>query len=213
MRTRIERVAQRLGLRGYARIDAFVERRSGRVMVIEANTLPALTPSTVLFHQGLAESPPIMPRELLELLIEQSYAQCMIRSLFGNQQGGRIAPSPHGRGDRYHVQSWTAPCGRGYGRETHHIKRQRAGSATCSGGGLPRDTPLEEALWLRVYCKGKVAIVTGAGSPIGIGHAITLGLIRAGARVAMLDIIRHGSSRARTRCERLGRGLRPAHHG
>src|SRR5215813_13054966 len=36
--------------------------------------------------------------------------------------------------------------------------------------------------------RGKVAIVTGAGSPIGIGHAITLGLIGAGARVAMLDI-------------------------
>src|SRR6266487_5521137 len=36
--------------------------------------------------------------------------------------------------------------------------------------------------------QGKVAIVTGAASPIGIGHAITLGLIRAGARVAMLDI-------------------------
>ena len=36
--------------------------------------------------------------------------------------------------------------------------------------------------------QGKVAIVTGAGSPIGIGHAITLGLIRAGARVVMLDI-------------------------
>ncbi len=36
--------------------------------------------------------------------------------------------------------------------------------------------------------QGKVAIVTGAGSPIGLGHAITLGLIRAGARVAMLDL-------------------------
>jgi len=36
--------------------------------------------------------------------------------------------------------------------------------------------------------QGKVAIVTGAGSPIGIGHAIALGLVRAGARVAMLDI-------------------------
>ena len=36
--------------------------------------------------------------------------------------------------------------------------------------------------------QGKVAIVTGAGSPNGIGHAITLGLLRAGARVAMLDI-------------------------
>jgi NAD(P)-dependent dehydrogenase (short-subunit alcohol dehydrogenase family) len=36
--------------------------------------------------------------------------------------------------------------------------------------------------------QGKVAIVTGAGSPIGIGHAIALGFVRAGARVAILDI-------------------------
>jgi NAD(P)-dependent dehydrogenase (short-subunit alcohol dehydrogenase family) len=36
--------------------------------------------------------------------------------------------------------------------------------------------------------RGKVAIITGAGSPIGIGHAITLGFVRAGARVAMLDL-------------------------
>lgn len=34
---------------------------------------------------------------------------------------------------------------------------------------------------------GKVALVTGAGSPIGIGRTITLALVRAGARVAMLD--------------------------
>lgn len=36
--------------------------------------------------------------------------------------------------------------------------------------------------------QGKVAIVTGAGSPTGIGRAITLGLVRSGARVAMVDI-------------------------
>ncbi|MDP7578708.1 MAG: SDR family oxidoreductase [SAR202 cluster bacterium] len=35
---------------------------------------------------------------------------------------------------------------------------------------------------------GKVAIVTGAGSPTGLGRAMTLALVRAGARVAMLDI-------------------------
>jgi len=35
---------------------------------------------------------------------------------------------------------------------------------------------------------GKVAIVTGAGSPIGLGRAMTIALINAGARVAMLDI-------------------------
>ena len=36
--------------------------------------------------------------------------------------------------------------------------------------------------------QGKVAIVTGAGSPIGIGRAMTVALVSAGARVAMMDI-------------------------
>lgn len=36
--------------------------------------------------------------------------------------------------------------------------------------------------------QGKVAVITGAGSPIGIGHAMAVGLVRAGARVALLDI-------------------------
>ena len=35
---------------------------------------------------------------------------------------------------------------------------------------------------------GKVAIVTGAGSPIGLGRAMTLALVQAGAQVAMLDV-------------------------
>lgn len=35
---------------------------------------------------------------------------------------------------------------------------------------------------------GKVAIVTGAGSPRGTGHAMVEGLVKAGARVAMVDI-------------------------
>ena len=35
---------------------------------------------------------------------------------------------------------------------------------------------------------GKIAIVTGAASPIGMGRAITSGFVRAGARVAMLDV-------------------------
>ena len=35
---------------------------------------------------------------------------------------------------------------------------------------------------------GKVAIVTGAGSPIGMGRAMSLALVGAGARVTMIDI-------------------------
>src|SRR6516165_272000 len=40
------------------------------------------------------------------------------------------------------------------------------------------DSPLED----------KVAIVTGAGSPIGLGRAMALALVRAGARVMLLDV-------------------------
>ncbi len=36
--------------------------------------------------------------------------------------------------------------------------------------------------------EGKIALVTGAGSPIGLGRNMTLALVRAGAKVAMLDI-------------------------
>src|SRR5262249_39665817 len=39
-----------------------------------------------------------------------------------------------------------------------------------------------------VRLDGKVAIVTGAGSTIGLGRAMTLALVQAGARVAMMDI-------------------------
>jgi NAD(P)-dependent dehydrogenase (short-subunit alcohol dehydrogenase family) len=35
---------------------------------------------------------------------------------------------------------------------------------------------------------GKVAIVTGAGSPIGLGRAMALALVQAGARAALLDM-------------------------
>lgn len=49
-----ETIASILKIRGYARLDLFVECKTGRVILIEANTLPALTPSTVLFHQALA---------------------------------------------------------------------------------------------------------------------------------------------------------------
>ena len=36
--------------------------------------------------------------------------------------------------------------------------------------------------------EGRVAIVTGAASPIGMGRSITTAFVRAGARVAMLDV-------------------------
>lgn len=74
-RRRIEAVARALGIDGYARIDAFLHADSGDLVVIEANTLPALTPSTVLYHQALADAEPLYPRELLERIIELGLAR------------------------------------------------------------------------------------------------------------------------------------------
>ena len=70
IRERIETLAEKLGITGYSRIDAFAHIRTGELLVIEVNTLPGLTPSTVLYHQALAESSPMYPRELLENLIK-----------------------------------------------------------------------------------------------------------------------------------------------
>lgn len=69
---RMEIVAKKLKLNGYARIDAFMETQTGEIMIIEANTTPALTPSTVLYHQALSEKEAIYPTELLEKIIENS---------------------------------------------------------------------------------------------------------------------------------------------
>lgn len=66
----IGEIAHAIGITGYSRIDAFMNIHTGDLMIIEINTLPALTPSTVLYQQALVENPPIFPTELLEKLIE-----------------------------------------------------------------------------------------------------------------------------------------------
>jgi D-alanine-D-alanine ligase-like ATP-grasp enzyme len=45
-------VAETLGIEGFARIDAFMHADTGEIIVIEANTVPGMTPSTVLYHQA-----------------------------------------------------------------------------------------------------------------------------------------------------------------
>jgi D-alanine--D-alanine ligase len=67
-------VARALGIRNYARFDLFVQCSTGVIRVIEANTLPALTPSTVLFHQALCHTPSLHPKKLLSLIIEHTHA-------------------------------------------------------------------------------------------------------------------------------------------
>ncbi|MBE9546324.1 MAG: D-alanine--D-alanine ligase [Proteobacteria bacterium] len=58
-----------LGLKVYSRIDMFV-RKDGRVAVLEPNTLPGMTPSTVLFHQAAASG--IDQTGLIDRIIELS---------------------------------------------------------------------------------------------------------------------------------------------
>ena len=67
---KIEFVAQKLGINGFARIDAFMEVQKGNLLVIEANTIPGLTPSTVIYQQALAEEPAIDPTQFLEKILE-----------------------------------------------------------------------------------------------------------------------------------------------
>jgi len=55
-----------LDLKGYSRIDMFV-RKDGRIAVLEPNTLPGMTPSTVLFHQAAASG--ITQTELIDQII------------------------------------------------------------------------------------------------------------------------------------------------
>ena len=67
---KIEFVAQKLGINGFARIDAFLQIETGNILVIEANSIPGLTPSTVIYHQALAEEEPLTPTAFLEAILE-----------------------------------------------------------------------------------------------------------------------------------------------
>ncbi len=58
-----------LGLSVYARIDMFV-RPNGSVAVLEPNTLPGMTPSTVLFHQAAASG--INQTEFIDRILQLS---------------------------------------------------------------------------------------------------------------------------------------------
>ena len=67
MRT-MEKVYVALGLRGYARIDCFYQPDCGKVVVLEINTLPGLTPATCLFHQAAEVG--IRPMEFIDQIVQ-----------------------------------------------------------------------------------------------------------------------------------------------
>jgi D-alanine-D-alanine ligase-like ATP-grasp enzyme len=80
LRESIAKVAQALGIDNYARIDLFYNRNTNDIIVIEANTLPGLTPATVIYHQALAENPPQFPTEFLSNLIRRKTGETALRA-------------------------------------------------------------------------------------------------------------------------------------
>lgn len=70
---RIELIPNSLGLEGFSRIDAFVNAYSGEVLLIEVNTVPGMTPSTVLIHQALAEQTPIYPQQFFRMVLDLAF--------------------------------------------------------------------------------------------------------------------------------------------
>ena len=62
----IGKVYTALGCSGYARIDCFYQKN--RIIILEINTLPALTPATCLFHQAAEIG--IKPMEFIDQIIE-----------------------------------------------------------------------------------------------------------------------------------------------
>lgn len=87
----IERVQQTmetafsvLGCKGYARIDCFYDDKQDRIVIIEVNTLPGLTPATCLFHQAAELG--ISPMGLLDMIIS-----------YGFEEHAKNVPLPEGR--------------------------------------------------------------------------------------------------------------------
>lgn len=74
VRDTIKKTYQEVGCSGYARIDCFYQTaqqsptKKERVIILEINTLPALTPATCLFHQ--AAELDITPMQFLDTIIK-----------------------------------------------------------------------------------------------------------------------------------------------
>lgn len=74
----MEDVYKAVGCKGYSRIDCFYQTpqqsptKQERVVILEINTLPAMTPATVLFHQAAELG--IQPMHLIDMIIELGFA-------------------------------------------------------------------------------------------------------------------------------------------
>ncbi|XRB23308.1 D-alanine-D-alanine ligase [Pseudoscourfieldia marina] len=74
-RSNVARAARALGIVGFARIDCFLNVDTGDIVVIEANTVPGMTPSTVLFHQAVQLDDPLSPAEFFGEVVKLARAR------------------------------------------------------------------------------------------------------------------------------------------
>ena len=70
IKEKVEFSSKLMGIKNYARIDIFFNVLTNEVIIIEPNTLPGLTASTVFFQQAIKEEPSIMPLKIIETIIE-----------------------------------------------------------------------------------------------------------------------------------------------
>lgn len=80
IRDRIEKFANAIPLRGYARLDVVYSPASDELILIEVNSLPGLSAATVTFTQALVTpeismTPPEFINELIELSISYGYSE------------------------------------------------------------------------------------------------------------------------------------------
>ncbi|MBD3300722.1 MAG: hypothetical protein GF347_05215 [Candidatus Moranbacteria bacterium] len=75
IKTKIAQAAKILKISGYARIDCFWNIKNKQLIIIEANTLPAMTPSTIIYHQALKEKPPLNPLKFIEKIIQLGFKE------------------------------------------------------------------------------------------------------------------------------------------
>ena len=69
-----EKAARILDIKGYARIDAFVrvfDNNRAETVIIEVNSLPGMTPATVIFHQAALNG--YKPYDFIDKIIEFSF--------------------------------------------------------------------------------------------------------------------------------------------
>jgi UDP-N-acetylmuramate--alanine ligase len=90
VRQELERIYQALGCKGYARIDCFYQNEQQsptgeqRVVFLECNSLPALTPATCLYHQAAEQG--LRPFDLLDTIIQLGFEEHVIEPVITVEQ-------------------------------------------------------------------------------------------------------------------------------